>query len=203
MSGDRPEAGVADLLAAALSHRAPSRLPPDRGDRRAAVALLLRPSAAEFSVLFVKRAEAPGDPWSGHMALPGGHMEAGDADLLDTARRETLEEVGLALPRASFLGRLDDIRPMSRGLPSVVVSPFVGWSPVEHRVRAGHEVDFHLWIPYSSLRDPRLRSEVRLSRGGEERVFPSILFEGNAIWGLTHRVISNFLEVVDRAGRKR
>src|SRR5258706_13265424 len=80
--------------------------------RRAAVALVLSPSLADapaLSLLLVRRAERDGDPWSGHMALPGGHAHPSDVDLLHTARRETLEEVGIDLTDAELLGRLDEV----------------------------------------------------------------------------------------------
>src|SRR4051812_3842337 len=57
--------------------------------RRAAVAAILRDAAEGPEILFIRRAEHPQDPWSGHMAFPGGREEPGDADLLETAIRET------------------------------------------------------------------------------------------------------------------
>ena len=94
--------------------------------RRAAVALVLAPSStgdATLSLLLVRRSEREGDPWSGHMALPGGHAHPEDADLLHTARRETLEEVGVDLLGAELLGRLDDVSPMRSS--DMTVRPFV------------------------------------------------------------------------------
>ena len=80
--------------------------------RQAAVALVLAPDhdgAGSLSLLLVRRSDRDGDPWSGHMALPSGQAHESDADLLQTARRETLEEVGIDLSDAELLGRLDDV----------------------------------------------------------------------------------------------
>ncbi|MCA9639821.1 MAG: NUDIX domain-containing protein, partial [Myxococcales bacterium] len=73
------------------------------GGRFAAVAAVLRPTDADTEVLLIRRAEHEGDPWSGHMAFPGGRHDPTDPDLLTTARRETLEEVGLDLSRRARL----------------------------------------------------------------------------------------------------
>lgn len=187
-----------DDLTRAIAASEPTVVDP-RGDdvRRAAIALIVRPEPADLSLLFVRRAEVEGDPWSGHMALPGGHMDPGDRDSVETARRETEEEIGVALGREAFLGRLDDIHPMSGGLPSIVVTPHVAWTEAELRIRTNHELQYHLWVPLSALRDPTNRSELRLGRHGRDRVYPSILYEGDTIWGLTHRVVENFLEILD------
>ena len=59
------------------------------------LAAILREGPESAEVLFIRRSEQPGDPWSGHMAFPGGRQAPTDRELLDTARRETLEEIGL------------------------------------------------------------------------------------------------------------
>ena len=180
----------------ALARTQPNLVTPSEGERRAAVALLLRPHESGAEALFVKRAQVMGDPWSGHMALPGGHRDPDDVDLIDTARRETHEEVGVSLRRAAFLGQLDDIHPVSRGLPSIVVSPFVAWRSDEFEISSNHEVQYHHWIPVATLADPVSHSELRWGGRGQEKRYPSILFEGDTIWGLTHRIVVNFLEIL-------
>lgn len=169
---------------------------PGQAARHAAVALVLRPGPSDLEVLFVKRAEVEGDPWSGHMALPGGHRDPDDADLVETARRETLEEVGLDLPREAFLGRLDDLLPVSRRIPPILISPFVAWLADDAPITASDEVQYHVWTPLQAFHDPALRSEVRFTERGRERVLPSILFEGETIWGLTHSIVMNLLEIL-------
>ena len=192
MNGDWSAGWVARRLAAA-GHTV---VEPGAAERHAAVTLVVRPRGRELEVLFVRRADVPGDPWSGHMALPGGHRDAADADLLETARRETREEVGLDLPRSAFLGRLDDLHPVTRRIPSILISPFVAWHDADVRVSTNAEVQYHVWAPLGALRDPARRSEVRYPDGGREHTWPSILYEGDTIWGLTHRVVMNFLDIV-------
>ena len=73
--------------------------PIHEGDRlQAAVSVVIR-GRGELDFLLIKRARSERDPWSGHMALPGGRRDDSDGDLLHTARRETLEETGVDLDR--------------------------------------------------------------------------------------------------------
>ena len=68
---------------------------PNKTTRQAAVAIIVREINSQLEMLFIKRAEKEGDPWSGHMAFPGGHREPDDLGLKEAAERETLEEIGM------------------------------------------------------------------------------------------------------------
>ena len=70
---------------------------------RAAVAIVVREGTDGPQVLLIRRAEHPGDAWSGHMAFPGGREDPGDESLLATAIRETFEELALDLRRMPSL----------------------------------------------------------------------------------------------------
>ena len=110
----------------ALSNHQPRRKLLRAVMRRSAVAMILREQRGDSEILMIKRAEHEGDPWSGHMAFPGGRMEPGDRHGLDVARRETEEEVGLALADDEpCIGRLSDImaHPALLGRRPMVVSP--------------------------------------------------------------------------------
>src|SRR5574341_145553 len=76
--------------------RTPARVE-DEVSNRAAVAVVLRDGNPAIEILFIRRAEHPDDPWSGQMAFPGGRAEPGETDLLETAIRETAEEIGIDL----------------------------------------------------------------------------------------------------------
>src|SRR5690606_14765846 len=111
---------------------------------RAAVAAILRETERGPEVLFIRRAENERDPWSGHMAFPGGRLEPNDPSLVHTAVRETAEEVGLDLDaHGELLARLDDVPTHTT---SLVVRPFV-WAVRETpRLVPNYEVDEVHWV---------------------------------------------------------
>jgi 8-oxo-dGTP pyrophosphatase MutT (NUDIX family) len=170
----------------------------------AAVALLLRAAVdGSAEILFIRRAEREGDPWSGHIAFPGGRPEAHDADLLAVALREAMEEVGIDVRRGGrVLGRLPTVEPLSARLPPIDVTPFVALAPGGADVRPDpNEVQETFWVPISSLRRAGLsqvvrhviRGEGRCSgptEGREWRAYPS---PAGPIWGITERILTGFL----------
>jgi 8-oxo-dGTP pyrophosphatase MutT (NUDIX family) len=163
---------------------------------QAAVALVLR-ARDPLEILLIKRATSERDPWSGHMALPGGRRDKADADTVDTARRETLEETAVDLfGFGKALGRLDDVRPSSVRLPQLTISPFVFAVPkqVEATV-ASREVDQVFWVPIDELRAPETRSAISIPLPGGTRDFPSFRVHGEHVWGLTYRILEQFLEL--------
>ena len=188
-------AEYAAALADRLSRYEARRAEPAAGTTRAAVILLLRAGAAEAEVLFVVRASHEDDPWSGHVALPGGRWEPDDADLRETAIRELAEETGLELGRRHILGRLDELHPLSRHIPRIAITPFVGWRTTLPEVERSAEIDGHFWVPISELRAPARRGSLHLRRDGEEFTFPTIEYGGHAVWGLTFSIVNNFLDL--------
>jgi 8-oxo-dGTP pyrophosphatase MutT (NUDIX family) len=183
---------LADALAGAPIHDQPR----EPGMIEAAVTLLLRPATA-LELLLIRRVERTGDPWSGHVALPGGRRSTSDGDLLATALRETREEVGVAVDRGhDVVGALDEVVPRSRSLPLLVVAPFVAAAPAHVEVRLDPaEVESTVWVPLPALRDPAAVDEVLIELEQGFRVFPAIRYREYRIWGLTHRILMQFLEV--------
>src|SRR5947207_6362048 len=122
--------------------------------RYAAIALVLRPSdVGEPELLMIKRAEAEQDPWSGHIACPGGRMDPGDRDLEHTAIRETWEETGVDLSRDGVvLGTLDDISPRTPSLPPLIIRPFVAVVKPEITIVESNEVAEVFWVPLAAIR---------------------------------------------------
>ena len=169
------------------------------GHTEAAVALILRASA-ELEVLLIKRAESERDPWSGHVALPGGRRDAEDADLTQTAIRETAEETGVELSSSGWpLGRLGRVVPSHPGLPPITITPYL--FGVREGIEANAdsaEVDQVLWVALSVLFDPRTRgtTTIQLPKGPGD--FPCYWVDGHAIWGLTFRILSEFGELAGR-----
>jgi len=166
----------------------------------AAVSLLVRPHRS-LELLLIRRAAKDTDPWSGHVALPGGRRDAVDPDLLATARRETLEEVGVDPGQAGMLlGSLPIVAPASRRLPRLRVAPYVfAVDPPTLRLEE-REVAAAVWVPVQALMDAEAAGEILIELEGGSRSFPSLSYGEYVVWGLTLRILDQFLEAVRRVG---
>lgn len=185
--------------------------PWNRGDalRRASVAMVLRPSATavvsqeqpggaenvlDLEIALIERARRDGDPWSGQVAMPGGRADAGDRDLVETAIRETREEVGLRLHRDFCLGALGTHRAHTR-VPAMAISGFV--FGVDRTADFGSlevsEVASASWTPLQHLIDPAAVVRYRFTRTMDP--FPAVLLPDgyNVLWGLTYRFVDRML----------
>ena len=183
-------------LAGALRSRAPA-LHPDAAMRRAAVALIFRAGVAagsEPELLFIKRAEYPGDPWSGQIAFPGGRREPQDESLEQTVIRETREETGIDLTtQGEILGQLDELRPQSVRLPEIVVCPFAAVVYEPPMLTLTSEVAAAFWLPLQSLRSAESWRDTEVIARGFQMTRRAFHHEGNVIWGITERIIAGLL----------
>lgn len=190
-----------DAIRAALSAWARDADDPPVGREpviQAGVAVTLRPRPTATELLLIKRAAHPRDPWSGHMALPGGRRDEADASLAWTAIRETREETGVHLPKPDtrgFLGALPLVAPQSRRLPTMRISPFVfAVDPgAEARVASSEVAEVH-WVSLATLRNPATRDTVEITFADASRRFPCYRVAGEAVWGLTYRILTDLLE---------
>lgn len=182
-----------DDIATALSARQAQQI--DDGRSRAAVAIILRHSNPA-RVLIVQRARRDGDPWSGDLAFPGGHIEPGDADDRSAAERETLEEVGLDLSTARCLGQLDDrqarVRPMT-------ICAFVYAVEAVPDLTLSCEIDRCLWVSLADLLDPQRRCiHERVEETGNVQL-PALDLLGPGhplLWGVTYAFLQRLLDTV-------
>ena len=183
------DVSLLERLAVALANFEPSLIEP-QGRRQATVALMLRERDRGLELLVIRRAENKHDPWSGHMALPGGGREATDKDVYDTARRETLEEIGMDLDEGRYLGRLDDVGP--RTMPGrLVVSTVVVALDAEPGRLDPREVVEALWVPVDLLVDEEV--EIPDFPGS----WPAFTYKDRyVIWGLTHRILMQLWALV-------
>lgn len=168
--------------------------PPD--GKQAAVALVLAGEADHLHVCLIRRAVYERDRWSGHMALPGGRVDAADASARAAAIRETWEEVGLRLGHAPYLGSLKTRPVSSAGKPTgISLSSFVFYlGETLEPLKLSDEVAEAFWVPLQHLLDPRNAAHKPIVREGVALLSPAVLYQGHHIWGLTYRLLTAFFE---------
>ncbi len=143
---------------------------PAGGPNTAAVALLL--NGRRF--LIIKRAERPGDPWSGQVGFPGGHWKAGE-DLMGTVKREVREEIGVELEDALLRGIMEPDSPMNA--PNLRVYPFVFDVPYIGELKLSDELAGYRWVTKDDLIETEWRGR------------PAFKVGDWIVWGLTYRFI--------------
>jgi len=148
-------------------------------------------AAASPRVLLMKRAERAGDPWSGHISLPGGGYQAEDGDLLVTAIRETREELGIDLHGTRVLGNLPPLHPRIAGPSGIEVTPFVFASEAVLEPVCGPEALAAFWLPLELAASGSL--DGTYTYPSSTMTFPSWTYEGHVIWGLTWRILGDLL----------
>jgi 8-oxo-dGTP pyrophosphatase MutT (NUDIX family) len=165
--------------------------PPIDGARRAAVAAVVHDDPAGPQILMMKRIERAGDPWSGHISLPGGGYHAEDGELLATAIRETREELGFELAREQLIGNLAPLAPRSAGPNLVEVTPFVFRTAERPAVQCGPEAHAAFWLPLELAISGAL--DATYTYPGTGLTFPSWNYDGYVIWGLTRRILDDLV----------
>lgn len=164
---------------------------------RAAVAMIMRALPGDLEILFIERATDARDPWSGHLAFPGGKVEQGE-QARQAAERETREEIGLVLESERYLGRMSDI--VGANLP-VRVSCFA-YAAVTTEIHpvVSPEVRDVFWVRLSDIRDPERHQVATVGFSGRSLVVPAIILpqpDKPVLWGLTYRLVMQFLEIIN------
>ncbi|RLF12316.1 MAG: coenzyme A pyrophosphatase [Thermoprotei archaeon] len=153
----------------------------------AAVTIILTDAEGLFKVLMIKRRARQGDPWSGHVAFPGGFYLSSDVDTLTTALREVAEEVGINIEPESVVGMLNVASPVNR--PEVKVAPYVAYLEKEPLTKPGIEVEEVFWAPLKGLR----REKVKVDSVYGVLEVEAFKHGSHIIWGLTARLLNELL----------
>lgn len=153
---------------------------------------------ADPHLLFIHRVAHERDPWSGHLAFPGGKIEPGDGNSRAAAERETREEVGLDLvTSADYVGQLDDLTGASIRVSVTCHVYGIGRLP---ELTLNYEVEDAFAIALSDLADQDRWLESDFEIRGTKRVFPAIdlgLDGKPLLWGLTYRFVCQILHHAD------
>lgn len=178
-----------------LSQRSSNEIIREGDFVHASVMMILKESGQNYSMLFIKRPESEKDPFSGHMAFPGGRMEKGDSSKLETAIRETYEEVGINITQsARIIGTLHDVNPNNPRARNYVVTPYLSVLNEEVTIiPEAKEVETTVWVPMYHLVDDR-NKEIRIrERDGRQVEDYAYNYEQYLIWGMTGRILHQFL----------
>ncbi len=178
-----------------------------RGQKRQITDAKLVPSAVlvpiyrregQYYILFTQRTNNVKEH-KGQISFPGGAHQEGDKTLLDTALRESAEEIGLAPGRVEILGELDDTITTTS---NYIVTPFVGLIPWPYEFRVdGWETEAIIEVPISALMDKdSLREETEVTRGQAVTSY-FYHYHGKVIWGATARILHQFLELYAQAAK--
>ena len=159
----------------------------------AGVMVLIYPCKDDYFILLQKRSSRV-DSHKGEISFPGGKRDPDDDTLLDTALRETHEEMGIDPRDVEVLGPLDETATTT----GFCTSPFAGTIPYPYEFSPQEEeVAEVLEVPVSSLMDgAKRRDEIRIING-DLQYAPSFAYDGHIIFGATARILGRFIELLE------
>lgn len=184
------------LLEKAMQGSLSLRQGEDPAGKAAAVGAIFRDGKRGLEVLLIRRAERHGDPWSGHMAFPGGRRDAVDPDLFATSLRETREEIGLDLAKsAAVIGMLENQSATTRARETGMwIRPYVfrlveGDAPLE----LNNEVTETIWAPMGPLMAGECASSIDVTFENVGYTLPAYDVDGRIVWGITYRMLEQII----------
>jgi 8-oxo-dGTP pyrophosphatase MutT (NUDIX family) len=164
----------------------------DTGLTESAVLVPIFCKDGEYHILFTQRSDQV-PHHKGQISFPGGARSKNDATLLDTALRESREEIGLKTKDAEIVGELDDTPTTTSGYN---ISPFVAFIPYPYKfVLSPFEITDIFSIPVSELLHKADRKEERYIFGDQVFVGYSYEYQGRVIWGATAKIVQQLLEI--------
>jgi 8-oxo-dGTP pyrophosphatase MutT (NUDIX family) len=181
-----------DRLKQSLSQRQKKRHI-DGSRVRAAVMVPIYCKQGQLHILLIKRTETV-RVHKGEISFPGGTYEYEDETLVNTALRESAEEIGLRPGDVEILGELDDE-------PSIAtnynISPFVGFIPWPYKFRLSpEETEEIINVPVQSLLDKTSRRKGTRTVDGKTIITYDYHYQERVIWGATARILNRFLSIL-------
>ena len=170
--------------------------PQDSG-ATAAVLVLLHGDANHPEIVLTQRAMHLNNH-AGEVAFPGGMWDQSDSHLLDTALRETHEEIGLHPSMVRPIAMLPVASPKRRNLS---VTPFVGVADAELKLAAEpSEIASIFSAPVREFLAPDNYQYFQITNAGDSLSFPYLPYKGYKIWGFTLKVLVDMLNSCLDAG---
>ena len=190
---NRPLPGTAIQMRMAPSLMRPANVPLPLRD--SSVLLLLYPVDEKLFTVFIKRTEY-GGPHSGQISFPGGKFEDGDPSLVETALRESNEEIGLSPDAVEVLGKLT---PLHISISNFRILPVVGFTAERPAfITDPQEVDHLIEAGLEQLLKPEIVKTEILTFGDLSAQVPYFDIDGHHLWGATAMMLSEFLEIIRR-----
>lgn len=148
-----------------------------------------------YHLVFIRRTETV-KSHKRQISFPGGTYEEGDENLLNTALRESQEEIGLRVADVEVLGELDD---EVTSTSNFIVSPFVCLMPWPYHFHISpDEVDEIIRIPIAALLEEGCLKPHPETLNGKRLESYAYHYDGKVIWGATARILKRFLEIFTR-----
>ena len=161
--------------------------------KQAAVMVLFRNSPDGPEVLMLRRAKTL-TKHSGDWAFPGGSVESDDASLMDTAMRETEEEIGVFKRSVKLWGELT---PQITG-SGYIVFPFTGEVEKEVSLRLEpSEVEEVCAFPLSEICNSESKRGITFIEEGKLRDTTAYAYKGRIVWGASARILSEVASVAN------
>jgi 8-oxo-dGTP pyrophosphatase MutT (NUDIX family) len=178
-------------------------LPPDRildppaglNVNQAGVLLLLFPDKGKLNTVFIRRPSFMKNH-AGQIAFPGGQLESKDKDLMETALREAVEEIGINAGEVEIIGQLS---PIYVNVSNFLIQPFIGLSlnVPAFQIDTNEVTGIHI-IPIEDFVNPGTLQSQKVDTTHGFNDFPGYLIDDIFIWGATAMILSEFIEVYNR-----
>ena len=151
-----------------------------------------------YHIVFIKRTDTV-TTHKGQISFPGGAREKEDNSMLDTALRESYEEIGLDIKDVEILGELDDEITTTS---NYIVTPYIGVIPWPYEfVKNNDEVDEILYIPIPALLERDCLHPDTETLDGRKVDSYAYRYCGEVIWGATARILKKLLDIITPTSR--
>lgn len=168
---------------------------PNIKSRDAGVLILLYPKNENIHIAFIQRTEYDG-PHSGQISFPGGKSEKSDNNIVETALRESYEEIGIIPERVKVIGKLT---PLHIPVSNFMVYPIIGIHKETPNFKEdSNEVEKILEIRLIDLLNPENCTTKQFNYGEISFSAPIYCPNNITIWGATAMMLSEFLEIVKK-----
>lgn len=168
---------------------------PTNKARKAGVLILLFPKNNELHIAFIQRTEYNG-PHSGQISFPGGKYELIDKNIIDTALRESQEEIGINPNLVDIFGKLS---PLHIPISNFIVNPIIGMYKTTPIFKIDpKEVKKIIEIKLKDLINPKNCTTKEFKYGDLSFSAPIYNPDNTIIWGATAMMLSEFIEIIKK-----